>query len=140
MQIHSRHRPRAIGSFDLYTGLRRDPRIVEDGAQLCAVMQSYVRAQQDTLYLALVSETGWPYVQHRGGPRGFLKILEDQTLAFADYRGNRQYISTGNFKANDRACTILVDYPRRGETGTDIQIAARGIRLELPAAHYPSLH
>jgi predicted pyridoxine 5'-phosphate oxidase superfamily flavin-nucleotide-binding protein len=70
-------------------------------------------AQQDTLYLASVSETGWPYVQHRGGPAGFLKMLDDQTLAFADYRGNRQYISTGNFKGNDRACMILVDYPRR---------------------------
>lgn len=70
-------------------------------------------AQQDTLYLASVSETGWPYVQHRGGPPGFLKTLDDQTLAFADYRGNRQYISTGNFKASDRACMILVDYPRR---------------------------
>jgi predicted pyridoxine 5'-phosphate oxidase superfamily flavin-nucleotide-binding protein len=70
-------------------------------------------AQQDTLYLASVSETGWPYVQHRGGPPGFLKMLDHQTLAFADYRGNRQYISTGNFKASDRACLILVDYPRR---------------------------
>jgi predicted pyridoxine 5'-phosphate oxidase superfamily flavin-nucleotide-binding protein len=70
-------------------------------------------AQQDTLYLASVSETGWPYVQHRGGPPGFLKVLDDQTLAFADYRGNRQYISTGNFKTSDRACMILVDYPRR---------------------------
>ncbi len=70
-------------------------------------------AQQDTFYLASVSETGWPYVQHRGGPPGFLKMLDHQTLAFADYRGNRQYISTGNFKASDRACLILVDYPRR---------------------------
>ena len=70
-------------------------------------------AQQDTFYLASVSETGWPYVQHRGGPAGFLKVIDSQTLAFADYRGNRQYISTGNFKANDRACLILVDYPRR---------------------------
>jgi predicted pyridoxine 5'-phosphate oxidase superfamily flavin-nucleotide-binding protein len=70
-------------------------------------------AQQDTLYLASVSETGWPYVQHRGGPAGFLKMIDEQTLAFADYRGNRQYISTGNLKASDRACMILVDYPRR---------------------------
>ncbi|NVM79649.1 hypothetical protein FHW83_005490 [Duganella sp. SG902] len=70
-------------------------------------------ARQDTLYLASVSETGWPYVQHRGGPAGFVKMVDDQTLAFADYRGNRQYISTGNFKANDRACIIMVDYPRR---------------------------
>lgn len=70
-------------------------------------------AQRDSFYIASVSETGWPYVQHRGGPPGFLSMLDDQTLAFADYRGNRQYISTGNFKANDRACLILVDYPRR---------------------------
>jgi len=52
-------------------------------------------------------------VQHRGGPRGFLKAVDRKTLAFADYRGNRQYISTGNFAANDRACLFLVDYPRR---------------------------
>ena len=70
-------------------------------------------AQQDTFFLASVSETGWPYVQHRGGPPGFLAMLDERTLAFVDYRGNRQYISTGNFKANQRACLILVDYPRR---------------------------
>lgn len=68
---------------------------------------------RDSFYIASVSETGWPYVQHRGGPRGFLKIVDDRTLAFADYRGNRQYISTGNVEANDRVCLFLVDYPRR---------------------------
>lgn len=70
-------------------------------------------AERDSFYIASVSETGWPYVQHRGGPPGFLKIIDDQTLAFLDYRGNRQYISTGNLMANERACLILVDYPRR---------------------------
>ncbi|RWX76097.1 pyridoxamine 5-phosphate oxidase [Neorhizobium lilium] len=70
-------------------------------------------AERDSLYVASVSETGWPYVQHRGGPRGFLKVIDDTTLAFADYRGNRQYISTGNWAANDRACLFLMDYPRR---------------------------
>jgi predicted pyridoxine 5'-phosphate oxidase superfamily flavin-nucleotide-binding protein len=69
--------------------------------------------ERDGFYMASVSETGWPYVQHRGGPRGFLKVLDDRTLAFADYRGNRQYISTGNLAANDRACLILMDYPNR---------------------------
>jgi len=68
---------------------------------------------RDSFYMASVSETDWPYVQHRGGPRGFLKVLDDRTLAFADYRGNRQYISTGNFAANDRASLILMDYPSR---------------------------
>jgi uncharacterized protein len=68
---------------------------------------------RDSFYIATVSETGWPYVQHRGGQRGFLKVVDERTLAFADYRGNRQYISTGNVAANDRACLFLMDYPRR---------------------------
>lgn len=70
-------------------------------------------AARDSFYMGSVSEDGWPYVQHRGGPAGFLKLLDERTLAFADYRGNRQYISTGNLAANDRACLILMDYPRR---------------------------
>ena len=70
-------------------------------------------AERDSFYIASVSETGWPYVQHRGGPPGFLKVIDDHSLAFVDYRGNRLYISTGNLKANDRACLILLDYPRR---------------------------
>jgi predicted pyridoxine 5'-phosphate oxidase superfamily flavin-nucleotide-binding protein len=70
-------------------------------------------ADRDSFYMATVSETGWPYVQHRGGPRGFLKVVDEHTLAFADYRGNRQYISTGNLAANDRACLFLMDYPHR---------------------------
>jgi predicted pyridoxine 5'-phosphate oxidase superfamily flavin-nucleotide-binding protein len=70
-------------------------------------------AERDSFYMATVSETGWPYVQHRGGPPGFLKLVDDRTLAFADYRGNRQYISTGNLAADDRACLFLMDYARR---------------------------
>jgi predicted pyridoxine 5'-phosphate oxidase superfamily flavin-nucleotide-binding protein len=70
-------------------------------------------ANRDSLYMATVSETGWPYVQHRGGPRGFLKVVDDRTLAFADYRGNRQYISTGNLAADDRACLFLMSYAHR---------------------------
>lgn len=70
-------------------------------------------ASRDSFYIASVSETGWPYVQHRGGKPGFLKVVDQQTLAFADYRGNRQYISVGNFATNDRACLFLMDYVRR---------------------------
>ena len=70
-------------------------------------------AARDSLYMASVSETGWPYVQHRGGQSGFLKLLDDRTLAFADFRGNRQYISLGNLAANDRVAMILMDYPNR---------------------------
>ena len=70
-------------------------------------------AARDSFYMATVSETGWPYVQHRGGPPGFLKMLDETTLGFADFRGNRQYISLGNLAANDRVALILVDYPNR---------------------------
>jgi predicted pyridoxine 5'-phosphate oxidase superfamily flavin-nucleotide-binding protein len=70
-------------------------------------------AARDSFYMATVSETGWPYVQHRGGPPGFIKLIDDRTLAIPDYRGNRQYISVGNLSANDRAALILVDYPAR---------------------------
>lgn len=70
-------------------------------------------AERDSFYIATTSETGWPYVQHRGGPLGFLKVLDDQTLAFADYRGNMQYLSAGNLSVNDKACLFLMDYPRR---------------------------
>jgi predicted pyridoxine 5'-phosphate oxidase superfamily flavin-nucleotide-binding protein len=70
-------------------------------------------ARRDSFYMATVSETGWPYIQHRGGPPGFLKVVDDKTLAFADYRGNRQYISVGNLGADDRAALILMDYAHR---------------------------
>jgi hypothetical protein len=70
-------------------------------------------AARDSFYLATVSETGWPYVQHRGGPPGFIRVLDDKTLAIADFRGNRQYISVGNLGAGGRAALILVDYPNR---------------------------
>ena len=68
---------------------------------------------QRSVYLATVSETGWPYVQHRGGPAGFLKVLDETTLAFADFAGNRQLISVGNLAVNDRVALILVDYAQR---------------------------
>jgi predicted pyridoxine 5'-phosphate oxidase superfamily flavin-nucleotide-binding protein len=70
-------------------------------------------AQRDSFYMATVSQSGWPYVQHRGGPAGFLRVLDDRTLACADLRGNRQYISTGNLAANDRAALFLMDYAAR---------------------------
>lgn len=68
---------------------------------------------RDSFYIASTSETGWPYVQHRGGDRGFLRVIDDTTLAFADYRGNRQYISLGNLSVNDKVSLFLMDYPNR---------------------------
>ena len=73
-----------------------------------AFMQS-----RDSFYLATISETGWPYIQHRGGPAGFLHALSPKQLAFADLKGNRQLLSTGNLTANDRVCLFLMDYPLR---------------------------
>lgn len=70
-------------------------------------------AERDSFYMATVSESGWPYVQHRGGPPGFLRVLDETTLGFADFRGNRQYISIGNLAADDRASLILMDYAGR---------------------------
>ena len=63
--------------------------------------------------MATLGSTGWPYVQHRGGPKGFLKVIDERTVAFADFRGNKQYISTGNLMTDNRVAIILVDYPRQ---------------------------
>lgn len=89
-------------------------------------------ADRDSFYIATTSETGWPYIQHRGGAKGFLKVLDDRTLAFADYRGNFQYISTGNLSANDKACLFLMDYPRR--TRLKIYVQAETVPLDVDAA------
>jgi len=69
--------------------------------------------ERDGFYQATVSETGWPYVQYRGGPAGFLKVLDASTLAYGDFRGNRQYISVGNLGGNDRISLMLMDYASR---------------------------
>ena len=74
--------------------------------------RAFIEAR-DSFYLASVGETGWPYLQHRGGPAGFLKVLDPSTLGFADYAGNRQYITTGNVLGNDRVSLFLMDYPNR---------------------------
>jgi predicted pyridoxine 5'-phosphate oxidase superfamily flavin-nucleotide-binding protein len=70
-------------------------------------------AERDSFYMASVGEGGWPYVQHRGGPRGFVRVLDDATIGFADFRGNQQYITVGNIEHDDRVALILVDYPNR---------------------------
>ncbi|HXI71179.1 MAG TPA: pyridoxamine 5'-phosphate oxidase family protein [Verrucomicrobiae bacterium] len=72
----------------------------------------FIRSR-DSFYLATVSESGWPYMQHRGGKPGFLHVINPTTLAFADYKGNRQMLSTGNVAVNDRVCLFLMDYPQR---------------------------
>lgn len=79
---------------------------------LTADERAFIEAR-DSFYLATVSENGWPYVQHRGGPPGFLRVVSPTQLAFADYRGNRQMLTTGHLAAQDRVALFLMDYPRR---------------------------
>jgi uncharacterized protein len=69
--------------------------------------------QRDSFYMATVTADAWPYVQHRGGPKGFLRVLDYRTVAFADFAGNAQYITTGNLETNDRVALFLMDYPKR---------------------------
>jgi uncharacterized protein len=70
-------------------------------------------AARDSFYMATVNQSGWPYLQHRGGPAGFVKVLDERTLAFADFHGNRQYVSVGNLAADDRAALFFMDYAMR---------------------------
>lgn len=70
-------------------------------------------AERDSFYLGTVSPSGWPYVQHRGGPTGFLRVLSPTRLAFADFKGNRQLLSTGHLRASDKVSLFLMDYPNQ---------------------------
>ncbi len=85
---------------------------IERGTELSFAEADFI-ARSDGLYLATVSEGGQPYVQFRGGPTGFLKVMDQKTLAYADFKGNLQYISTGNLTENNQAALILMDYPNR---------------------------
>ncbi|MGX1099380.1 pyridoxamine 5'-phosphate oxidase family protein [Amorphus sp. MBR-141] len=80
--------------------------------RLGAAERAFIEAR-DGFYLASVSETGWPYVQYRGGPAGFLRAVDDATLGYADFRGNRQYLTTGNVLADDRVSLFMMDYAHR---------------------------
>lgn len=84
-----------------------------DHHQFLGQRESDFISARDSFYMASVSESGWPYVQHRGGPAGFMKVLNEQTIGFADYSGNRQYISTGNFVNDNRVSLFFMDYPNR---------------------------
>ena len=97
-----------MGVADQWRGFRGErafDRFTQDEAAFIAA--------RDSFYLASVSQSGWPYVQHRGGPPGFLKVLDERVFGFADFRGNRQYITLGNIEQDDRVCLFLMDYPNR---------------------------
>lgn len=88
--------------------------------------------ERDSFYLATVSPTGWPYIQHRGGPAGFLKVVSPSRLAFADYRGNRQLLSTGHVAADSRVSLFLMDYAQR------VRLKILGRATVLDAREHPA--
>jgi predicted pyridoxine 5'-phosphate oxidase superfamily flavin-nucleotide-binding protein len=98
-----------------YGSRRQYARMENSGASQdrFTTFESQFLAERDGFYWATIGTTGWPYVQYRGGPKGFLKVIDDHTLAFADFRGNKQYISTGNLLSDNRVAMIMVDYPRQ---------------------------
>jgi uncharacterized protein len=82
------------------------------GGTLSSSEKTFI-ALRDSFYMASVSETGWPYIQHRGGPKGFVHVLDPSTLGFADLRGNKQYISLGNLQHDNRVALFFMDYPNQ---------------------------
>lgn len=84
-------------------------------------------AQQDSFYMATIGQNGYPYIQHRGGPKGFLKILDNKRIGFIDFYGNKQFISAGNLAGDSKVAIIMVDYPSR----TRLKLYARGEVAEL---------
>ena len=84
-------------------------------------------AQRDSFYMASIGENNFPYIQHRGGPKGFLKVLDAKRIGFIDFRGNMQYISVGNIATNNNVALIMVDYPAR----TRLKILAKAEIVEL---------
>lgn len=98
----------AMGSRAAYA--KREAREDADARDRLGEDEAAFIAARDSFYMATVTETGWPYVQHRGGPPGFLRVLGPQRIGFADYAGNRQYVSVGNLLNNDRVSLFLMDY------------------------------
>ena len=114
------------GSRDAYARMER-----ERGWQqtITPELEAFI-AERDSLYLGTANVEGQPYIQHRGGPKGFLQVLDDRTLAFADFRGNKQYITVGALAENDKAFIFLMDYPGRNR----IKIWGRARVIEEDAA------
>jgi len=105
---HVKAQQEARGSREIYEGMVARPSPNGFGERELSFI-----AMRDSFYMATVSEDGWPYIQHRGGPRGFLKPRSATQLGFADYRGNRQFVSIGNLQTEKRVSLFLMDYPNR---------------------------
>jgi len=99
-----------MGSREFYA---RSEHADEETHRLLGETEAGFIAARDSFYMATVGADGWPYVQHRGGPVGFVRVLDEATLGFADFRGNRQYVSVGNLAGNDRVSLFFMDYANR---------------------------
>jgi uncharacterized protein len=104
--------PSVLAAQEHYYGSRAHIGSAPERDPLTEEESTFIQAR-DSFYMATIAESGWPYIQHRGGHRGFLRVVSPTQLAFADYKGNRQMLSTGNLAANDRVALFLMDYPRR---------------------------
>lgn len=104
--------PKVLAAQQHYFGRSQSLPPQPERDELSAEESEFIQAR-DSFYLSTVSENGWPYVQHRGGNRGFLRVVSPTQLAFADYKGNRQMLTTGNLAGNDRVALFLMDYPQR---------------------------
>lgn len=125
-----------MGSRHAYARMEGIPEAVNQS--LTGAEAAFIGAR-DSFYMATVSETGWPYIQHRGGPAGFVRVLDDRTLGFADFRGNRQYVSVGNLVTDDRVSLFFMDYANRTRLklfgrarAVDLTDQATIDRLEVP--------
>ena len=96
-----------LGSRSSYARMESVPDAIND--RLTGSEAAFIAAR-NSLYMATVSETGWPYIQHRGGPTGFVRVLDESKIGFADFRGNRQYVSVGNLMTDDRVSLFFMDY------------------------------
>ena len=130
-------RQQDYGSYPAYGAHTERP---DDGAMALDTRETALIRSLDQFYVATVTESGWPYIQYRSGPRGFLHVLDESTLGFADFRGNNQYVTTSNLDVDGRMALFLVDYPTkqrlklygRGrvvERGDDPQLHDRLLRI-----------
>ena len=107
----------------------------EDHNHLLGEQESAFIQARDSFYMATVSETGWPYVQHRGGPIGFVRVLDERTIGFADFGGNRQFVTVGNLRRDDRVALFLMDYPNRKR----LKILGRVQLIDVASAQFGAL-
>lgn len=131
--MHEVLTPAVLEAQDKFYGRRYDTEDTAPSSEALRDQEIEMIESRDSFYMATVTENGWPYVQHRGGPTGFLNVIGPREIAFVDYRGNRQLISAGSLSKQDRVSLFLVDYPTR------TRLKMLGHATVLDANEYPDL-